>query len=165
MKKIIIASRTSALALIQTQFVKQFIEKNYPEFLVEILPIKSIGDLDQKKKFKDFGEIGIFVKQLEKILLEKKAHIAVHSLKDVPSFIPNELYISSYFNKKFSNDALIVRKSDFQNYKKPLNSKTFSQLTLENIIGTSSLRRMQQMKILNSKFNCQEIRGNMETRN
>ena len=93
--KIVIATRESLLALWQAEYVKKRIEDTYPEIQVELLPMTTKGDQILDRSLLEIGGKGLFIKELEKLLLEKKADIAVHSLKDMTAVIPDGLKLAA----------------------------------------------------------------------
>ncbi len=93
--KIVIATRESLLALWQAEYVKKRIEDTYPEIQVELLPVTTKGDRILDRSLLEIGGKGLFIKELEKLLLEKKADIAVHSLKDMTAVIPDGLKLAA----------------------------------------------------------------------
>ena len=105
--KIIIATRESLLALWQAEHVKKRIEDTYPEIQVELLPVTTKGDQILDRSLLEIGGKGLFIKELEKLLLEKKADIAVHSLKDMTAVIPDELKLAAVTAREDPRDAFV----------------------------------------------------------
>ena len=104
-----IGSRESRLAVIQAEIVKELIQKNHPEIQVELVTMKTTGDKILDKSLELIGGKGLFVKELDKALLEGSIDISVHSLKDMPMEIPEELPIAAYSRRVDPRDALICR--------------------------------------------------------
>lgn len=105
--KIIIATRESLLALWQAEHVKKRIEDTYPEIQVELLPVTTKGDQILDRSLLEIGGKGLFIKELEKLLLEKKADIAVHSLKDMTAVIPDGLKLAAVTAREDPRDAFV----------------------------------------------------------
>lgn len=152
MNKITIATRQSKLALWQANYVKSRIESLH-NIEVELLPITTKGDIIIDQPLAKIGGKGLFVKELERALLEKKADIAVHSMKDVPMQLPEGLVIPVICEREDPRDVIVSR-----------HDVSFQQLTTGSIIGTSSARRREQLRRSCPHFNYVDIRGNVGTR-
>ncbi len=151
-KQLIIGSRGSRLALVYAEKVKKELKKNILiKFIVK--PIKTRGDKYQNKRLGEYGGKGLFSKSIEKELLKKKIDIAVHALKDMPTFETKKLITDCFLKRNSSNEILISK-----------NKKIFSKLKKNSIIGTSSYRREYQLKTKRNDLNFKIIRGNVETR-
>jgi len=147
-----LATRKSPLALKQANIVKEhLIEKNIFEN-IEIVPMSTSGDEVDSKTFKKEGGKGLFLKELEKLLIDKKADIAVHSMKDVPALINNKFEVLSVMKREDPSDVFISRRY-----------KHFDDMT-DGTIGSSSPRRRAMIKHKNKNINTIEIRGNINTR-
>ena len=105
--KIVIATRESLLALWQAEYVKKRIEDTYPVIQVELLPVTTKGDQILDRSLLGIGGKGLFIKELEKLLLEKKADIAVHSLKDMTAVIPDGLKLAAVTAREDPRDAFV----------------------------------------------------------
>ncbi|MCL4478561.1 MAG: hydroxymethylbilane synthase [Deltaproteobacteria bacterium] len=151
--KIKIGTRGSKLALWQANYVKSLIESVDHDINVELVIIKTSGDAIQDVSLTDIGGKGLFVKEIEKALLSKEVDIAVHSMKDMPADIPGSLYIAATPPAESPWDAII--------FNKPL---TFTTLKPHSVIGTTSLRRIVQIKRLNNAMDFKLLRGNVDTR-
>ncbi len=152
-KEIIIGSRGSSLALVQSNLVIDEIKKYYPEIEFKIKEIKTKGDKILDKTFDKIGGKGLFVKEIETALLNGEIDIAVHSMKDVPSEFPEGLEISAITKREDMRDVLITKEdTDFYSLKKGAR------------IGTSSLRRGAQLKSLRNDIEIVPVRGNVQTR-
>ncbi|WP_343190306.1 hydroxymethylbilane synthase [Buchnera aphidicola (Mollitrichosiphum nigrofasciatum)] len=150
-KKIRIVTRNSPLALKQTHYVTKKLNKLYPKLEIEIIPIITKGDVLIKNKIK-YGK-DLFIKELEIALLENKADIAIHSVKDIPNNFSKELSIINICKRVNALDALISNKYNcIKNL--PKNAK----------IGTSSIRRKFQLIMYRPDLKIIPIRGNVETR-
>lgn len=152
-KKLRLGSRGSKLALIQADLAKKTINQYFPELDIDIFVIKTKGDKILDTALSKIGDKGLFTKELENSLLSKEIDIAVHSLKDLPSEIAPEFSLSAVLERANNCDALISK-----------NGKKLSQLTSENVIATSSLRRIAGLRHLNPDFQIVDIRGNVQTR-
>ncbi len=155
-KKIIIGSRGSKLALIYAEIAKKKISKSKKSILkgdIYIKTIKTKGDQIQNQRLSEIGGKGLFSKNIEKELLNKKIDIAVHALKDMPTKETKGLITICYLKRNDNREALITR-----------NKKTLNELSKGSIIGTSSYRREFQLKRKRNDINYKLIRGNVDTR-
>lgn len=163
-KKIIIGTRDSKLAVTQTnQVIKQLKIKN-PNITFIFKKIKSEGDIQNNKDFKQFSNTGIFVKKLQNSLLKKKIDIAIHSLKDVPTDNNKKLILACFPKRKNPEDIILF--TNFKSKLKFIFYKLFSFLNFKNkiIIGTSSERRKYQLKKQYPFCKIKALRGNIDTR-
>jgi hydroxymethylbilane synthase len=151
MKKICIGSRESLLAVTQTELVIEKIKESVPDLEVSILKMKTTGDKILDRSLDKIGGKGLFVKELDKALIEKRSDLSVHSLKDMPMETPKELPIAAYSKREDPRDVLILPKGS-------------SSLDLTKPVGCSSLRRMLQFKEIYPDAFFQGIRGNVITR-
>lgn len=152
-KKIVIGTRGSQLALWQANWVKSEIEKRHPELTVELEKIKTTGDKILDVPLAKVGGKGLFVKEIEEALLEGRAHLAVHSMKDVPTFFPDGLSLRCITEREDPRDAVFSR-----------NHVKLLDLPEGASIGTSSLRRQSQILNLRPDFRILQLRGNLDTR-
>ena len=129
MRKVIIGSRESKLAVIQSEMVKAYIEEHAPLTQVEILTMKTTGDKILDKTLDKIGGKGLFVKELDKALLEKKSDISVHSLKDMPMEVPSDLPLVAFSKREDPRDVLVLPQGE-------------TELDLTKPIGCSSQRRI-----------------------
>lgn len=148
-----IATRQSPLALWQANFVKNILEKSYPTMQVALLEMVTKGDKILDTPLAKIGGKGLFVKELENALYEKRADIAVHSLKDVPMVLPKGLTLGAYLERHSPTDAFISNKY-----------ASLNELPNVAILGTSSLRRECQIAYAKGDLNIQSLRGNVGTR-
>ncbi|MDP2689289.1 MAG: hydroxymethylbilane synthase [Deltaproteobacteria bacterium] len=152
-KKLIIGTRGSMLALWQANWVKSELEKRYPGTTVELLKIKTTGDKITDVPLAKVGGKGLFVKEIEEALLEKRAHLAVHSMKDVPTFFPDGLSLRCITEREDPRDAVFSR-----------NHIKLLDLPKRAKVGTSSLRRQAQLLHIRPDFEILQLRGNLDTR-
>jgi hydroxymethylbilane synthase len=152
-REIRIATRKSALALWQAEYVKTRLEKAHPGLLVTLVPMVSRGDKLLDSPLSKIGGKGLFVKELETALLENEADIAVHSMKDVPMDFPEGLGLFCICEREDPRDAFV--------------SNTFAsldELPQGSIVGTSSLRRQAQLLTRRPDLEIRFLRGNVNTR-
>ena len=147
-----IGTRGSALALAQANLTRELIQKANPELSVEICIIKTSGDKDHVRSLVSFGGQGVFVKEIEEALMEKKIDIAVHSLKDVPDSMDDRLELSGFLKREIPNDVLVS------------GGKKFADLKPGATIGTGSPRRVLQLKAIRPDVHCVNLRGNLPSR-
>ena len=152
-REIRIATRKSALALWQAEFVKASLEQAHPGLSVSLVPMVSRGDKLLDSPLSKIGGKGLFVKELETALLENEADIAVHSMKDVPMDFPAGLGLYCICEREDPRDAFV--------------SNTFAslaELPAGAVVGTSSLRRQAQLLALRPDLKIHFLRGNVNTR-
>lgn len=152
-REIRIATRKSALALWQAEYVKARLEHAHPGLLVTLVPMVSRGDKLLDSPLSKIGGKGLFVKELETALLDQQADIAVHSMKDVPMDFPEGLGLFCICEREDPRDAFV--------------SNTFASLDdlpAGSIVGTSSLRRQAQLLARRPDLEIRFLRGNVNTR-
>ncbi len=154
MKKLTIATRGSQLALWQAEHVKALLEKEHEGLSVELLRIKTKGDKILDVPLAKVGGKGLFVKEIEDALLEGKADLAVHSMKDVPMVLPEGLILACIPKREIPQDMLLSAKYDADIRDLPPNAH----------VGTSSLRRQAQLLSLRPDLRISPLRGNVDTR-
>jgi len=155
-KKIIIGSRGSKLALIYAKKVKEALlnfSENIDEQNIEIKSISTKGDIILDKRLSDLGGKGLFSKNIEEELFNKKIDIAVHSLKDMPAIETQGLRTTCFLKRNDPREILIS-----------LKDKKLDELKKNSVVGTSSFRREFQLKRIRNDLNCELIRGNVDTR-
>lgn len=152
-KTIKIGSRGSKLALWQANQVKQAIEEVYPNFLVEIKIIKTKGDKILDVSLSKIGDKGVFTKEIETALIANDIDLAVHSLKDLPTELPEGLIIGGILPRGEVRDVLLSK-----------DGKKLSELTNKDRVATSSLRRRAQILHYNPDIEVIDIRGNVGSR-
>ena len=148
-----IATRKSALALWQAEYVKARLIACHPGLEVELLPMSTKGDILLDTPLSKVGGKGLFVKELEMAMLEGRADIAVHSMKDVPMEFPEGLELAVICEREDPLDAFVSN-----------NYQTIEQLPDGAIVGTSSLRRQSQIQARFPALKIKELRGNVNTR-
>jgi hydroxymethylbilane synthase len=148
-----IGTRGSKLALWQAQQVKTAIEQTFPELTAEIVVIKTKGDIILDVALSKIGDKGLFTKEIETALLNNEVDIAVHSLKDLPTELPDGLTIGGTLPRGEVRDVFISR-----------DGRTLEQMTANDRIATSSLRRKAQLLNYNGQLTIVDIRGNVDTR-
>lgn len=154
LKKVVrIATRKSLLALWQAEYVKAELEKHHPGIQVELLGMTTRGDKILDTPLAKVGGKGLFVKELEVAMLENRADIAVHSMKDVPMEFPEGLGLTVICPREKPTDAFVSNKFN-----------SLSDLPQGAIVGTSSLRRQSLIKEQRPDLEIQDLRGNVQTR-
>jgi hydroxymethylbilane synthase len=151
-----IATRGSALALWQAEWVKAQLIAREPGLTVELVILKTRGDKIQDRALSEVGGKGLFVKEIEEALLDGRAEIAVHSMKDLPGEIPDALTIGAVPEREDARDALIVAPN--------VAAKDVASLPEGARVGTSSLRRVCQLRARRPDLDILPMRGNVDTR-
>ncbi|MCI5995639.1 MAG: hydroxymethylbilane synthase [Blautia sp.] len=149
--KICVGSRESRLAVIQSQMVIDYIREHHPQTETELLTMKTTGDMILDRTLDQVGGKGLFVKELDRALLEGRSDLSVHSLKDMPMEVPEELPLIAFSKREDPRDVLVLPKG--------ANSWDRSRP-----VGCSSLRRMLQLAQLYPEVTFQTVRGNILTR-
>ena len=153
MKPLRIATRQSPLALWQANHVKALLEKAHAGLRVELLPLTTQGDRWLETSLAQVGGKGLFVKELEEALLENRADLAVHSMKDVPARQPDGLRLSAFLAAEDPRDAFISNRA-----------ARLQDLPHGAVVGTASLRRRAQLCALRPDLRIDDLRGNVGTR-
>jgi hydroxymethylbilane synthase len=148
-----IATRKSALALWQAEYVKAQLEHFHQDINVELVPMTTKGDIILDTPLAKVGGKGLFVKELEVAMLEDRADIAVHSMKDVPVDFPPGLGLEVICPREDPRDAFVSN-----------TYATLNDLPQGAIVGTSSLRRQCQLKAKRPDLDIRDLRGNVNTR-
>lgn len=148
-----IATRKSQLALWQAEHVAQLVRRSQPDMVVELLAMSTKGDRIQDRSLAAIGGKGLFIKELETALEDRRADMAVHSMKDVPGDLPDAFVIAAVLPRLDARDALI----------------SSCALKLEDLpqgarLGTSSLRRQAQLLAARPDLKIEALRGNVDTR-
>src|SRR5437763_1675723 len=154
-----IGSRGSKLALWQANWVKAQLVALRPDAAVQIEIFKTSGDVMRHLPLAVIGGKGAFTKELEEALLDRRIDIAVHSLKDLPTILPDGLAISAITEREVPYDALVLRADAPSN-----DDATLQSLPAGAIVGTSSLRRQAQLRFLRPDVEIRDVRGNVDTR-
>lgn len=155
MRTIRVGSRDSKLAVIQSNLVIEGIKKAHPDIHVELITMKTTGDIILDRNLDQIGGKGLFVKELDRALIEGRIDLSVHSLKDMPMIQPDELPILGYSKREDPRDALIIPMGESIEKEEEFSGK---------IIGSSSRRRTLQLAKLYPQATFQSIRGNVQTR-
>ena len=153
MKKLTIATRGSQLALWQSNHIKSVLEMQNPGLQVELNVIVTTGDRILDKALSQIGGKGLFLKELEEAMLRGEAQIAVHSLKDVPTELPEGFVLGAITEREDARDALLSEKYE-----------NIDALPQGAVVGTSSLRRRMQIETLRPDLVIKDLRGNVDTR-
>ncbi len=152
-EKFVLATRKSLLALTQSEWVRSEIEKRWPGVEIELLKVVTRGDKILDVPLAKVGGKGLFVKEIEDSLLRGDADLAVHSLKDCPTELPEGLEVSVFPVREDPRDAFISR-----------DGKRLEQLNHGAKVGTSSLRRLSQLRKIRPDLVIESLRGNLDTR-
>lgn len=148
-----IATRQSPLALWQAEYVKQRLEASHPGLVVTLVPMVTRGDVILGTPLAKVGGKGLFVKELELALMEERADIAVHSMKDVPVEFPQGLGLTTICERADPRDAFVSNRFD-----------SIDALPPGSVVGTASLRRQCQIAARRPDLVIQSLRGNVGTR-
>jgi hydroxymethylbilane synthase len=152
-KTVRIATRESRLALWQAEHVAALLCRQHPGLTVELVPMTTRGDQVLDTTLAKIGGKGLFIKELETAMLEGRADIAVHSMKDVPAEIPEGFEIVAVLEREDPRDALVsAHYMDIQ------------EIPAGSVVGTSSLRRQAQLQHARPDLKVEPVRGNVETR-
>jgi hydroxymethylbilane synthase len=152
-KKLIIASRESALAMWQAKHIQAKLQHLYPQCVVEILGMTTMGDQILDSPLSRIGGKGLFVKELEQALADGRADLAVHSMKDVPMHLPEGFTLVATGEREDPRDAFVS--NDYT---------CLEDLPIGSIVGTSSLRRQSQIQARFPHLKIESLRGNVQTR-
>lgn len=150
-KEIVIGSRESVLAVVQSEMVKQYIEQKNPGLAVRILTMKTTGDQILNQPLEKIGGKGLFVKELDRALSEGRSDLSVHSLKDVPMELPLGLPLIACSRREDPRDVLVLPEGK-------------TEIDFSKPVGCSSRRRMIQFQRLYPQAQFATIRGNVQTR-
>ena len=153
MNKLIIGTRGSALALKQAHYVQNLLQSAHPHIGIEIKTIQSLGDNQQETPLPEIGAKGLFTAEIESELLSQKIDLAVHSLKDLPSTLPNGLKYAGSPTREDARDVFISYKW-----------RSLEDVSAKSIIATGSTRRKAQFLEVRSDLEFRDLRGNIETR-
>ncbi len=156
-RSLVIGSRGSKLALWQADQARQRVQALNPQVEIRIEIIKTTGDV-KSEPLSVIGGKGVFTKELEDALLDRRIDIAVHSLKDLPTILPDALSISAICEREDPRDALVLR-ADLNRM-----DASLSSLPEAAVVGTSSQRRLSQLKALRDDVVVRDLRGNVDTR-
>lgn len=150
-EKFCIGSRESKLAVVQSEMVISYIKQTFPETEVTLLTMKTTGDIILDRTLDKVGGKGLFVKELDKALLDGRSDLSVHSLKDMPMEVMDELPVVAFSKREDPRDVLVLPKgAEDIDFSKP--------------VGCSSLRRILQLRELFPQAEFKSVRGNVITR-
>ena len=149
--KLRIGSRESRLAVIQSQMVMELIAAAEPEAELELVTMKTTGDTILDKTLDKIGGKGLFVRELDQALRDGRADFTVHSLKDMPMQVPEDLPLAAFSSREDPRDVLVLPEG-------------VTELDVSKPIGCSSRRRQLQLKLLFPDMDIQPVRGNVQTR-
>lgn len=149
--KIYIGSRESRLAVIQSEMVKKAVLEANPQMEAEIVTMKTTGDKILDRTLEEIGGKGLFVKELDRALLDKRTDISVHSLKDVPMELPGELPLVAFSRREDVRDALVLPEG-------------MTDIDFSKPVGCASKRRTLQAQELFPEASFKPVRGNVQTR-
>ena len=152
MQKLVIASRESVLAMWQAKHIQSRLQQLYPHIEVSILGMTTQGDQILDKTLSKIGGKGLFVKELEQALLEGRAHLAVHSIKDVPMVLPEGFALAAITEREDSSDAFVSN-----------HYQSLAEMPAGAVVGTSSLRREAQVRARYPQLEVKPLRGNVQT--
>jgi hydroxymethylbilane synthase len=154
-----IGTRGSPLALAQAYETRRLLIENFPELaedgMIEICVMKTQGDMILDKSLMELGGKGLFTKELDVALLGNEVDICVHSMKDVPTWLPEKTVLPCNLERETTNDAFIHKDGSV---------KCIADLPDHSVIGTASLRRQSQIMAQNPTLKCVNFRGNVQTR-
>jgi hydroxymethylbilane synthase len=151
--RLVIASRESALAMWQAQYIRDRLRALYPQTEVSILGMTTQGDQILEVTLSKIGGKGLFVKELETALEDGRADLAVHSLKDVPMNMPEGFVLAAIGEREDPHDAFVSNKHE-----------SLAALPAGSVVGTSSLRRESQLRARFPHLKIEPLRGNVQTR-
>jgi hydroxymethylbilane synthase len=154
-----IGTRGSPLAMAQAFLTRKLLREGFPELCedgaIEICVLKTQGDMVLDKSLMELGGKGLFTKELDTALLGDEVDICVHSMKDVPTWLPDGTVLPCTLEREQTNDAFIHKDGSV---------KCIEDLPDHSVIGTASLRRQSQLMAKNPTFKCVNFRGNVQTR-
>lgn len=153
-KKLIIGSRESLLAVRQSELVLDYLREHFPQMQIELVTMKTTGDKILHKRLDEIGGKGLFVKELDQALREGRTDLSVHSLKDLPAEIPEDLPVIGFSVREDPRDVLVL----------PEGISDISEMDFSKPIGTSSRRRTLQAQELFPQAGFESVRGNVLTR-
>jgi hydroxymethylbilane synthase len=151
--RLVIATRRSRLALWQAEHIKGRLESLHPGLAVELLPMSTRGDELLDQRLDKAGGKGLFVKELETAMSERRADLAVHSMKDVPAELPPGFVLAAIGEREDPRDAFVSNRFE-----------SLAAMPAGAVVGTSSLRRAAQVRSRHARLELRLLRGNVETR-
>ncbi len=153
MDRLVIATRGSQLAMWQAEYVKSELQKRFPDMVIEFNVVTATGDKILDKPLALIGGKGLFTKEIEEVMLAGHAHLAVHSLKDVPTELPQGLKLAAITKRDDIRDCFLSHRYE-----------SLDALPEGAVVGTTSLRRQMQLKALRPDLRIKNLRGNVNTR-
>jgi len=156
--KLVSGTRESELAMMQTTYVNKLLTDSNPDLEIDVLSMTTKGDKILNVALSKIGEKSLFTKELEIALHQGDCHYVVHSLKDLPTTLPENMVIGAILEREDPRDAVVMKKSLSDKFKK------LSDLPKGSLIGSSSLRRQAQLKKKYPHLEIQSVRGNLNTR-
>ena len=155
--KLRIGTRGSPIALTQTRMVIDALKHNYPQFreksAIELVVIKTTGDRVQSNLLSEIGGKGLFTKEIDEAMLNNQIDVGIHSMKDMPTLLPDGIALHAILPREDVRDAFISQKAT-----------SLENLTPGSSIGTASLRRKSQLLCYRPDLTIIPLRGNVETR-
>ena len=155
-KVVNVGSRSSELAMIQSRTIVAALEKLHPTVTFKIITMKTIGDKVLDKALPTIGQTNLFTKELELALAAGEVDLIVHSLKDLPTTLPSGMHVAAVFKRDNPTDAVVLHPKH--------KGKSLDELPAGSVVGTSSLRRIAQLKRNLPGLECRTVRGNLNTR-
>ncbi|KAJ5697672.1 hypothetical protein N7488_011356 [Penicillium malachiteum] len=155
-KTFTIGTRKSKLALLQTDLVQAALKEAYPEYEFKVFSKETAGDLNTTIALKDFTSKNLWTEELEELMIAGQVDFIVHSLKDVPTLLPDTCTLGPMMPREDSRDVFVVKQG--------LPYKSLAELPAGSVVGTSSIRRTAQLARKYPHLNVQDIRGNIGTR-
>lgn len=149
--KIRIGSRESRLAVIQSEMVINYLKEKFPQGDISLVTMKTTGDMILDRTLDKIGGKGLFVKELDKALVEGRTDLSVHSLKDMPMEVSEQLPLVAFSKREDPRDVLVLPEG-------------MTEIDFSKPVGCSSLRRMLQFRELYPQARFENIRGNVQTR-
>jgi hydroxymethylbilane synthase len=153
MKRIVVGTRKSPLALTQTEWVLKQLKQHYPDLEIGMEKIVTKGDRILDVTLSKVGGKGLFIKEIEQAMYDRKIDFAVHSLKDMPTEMPEGLILAAITHREDPRDVVITR-----------DGRGFAELPTGAKVGTSSLRRAAQLLHIRPDLEIVSVRGNINTR-
>ena len=154
-KTVRVATRPSALAVKQAQLVLDRLAKNNQDATFEIVAISTRGDAERDRSLMQIGGDGVFVKELEQAVMSARADFAVHSMKDMPIELTEGLRSGVVPMRDDPRDVLLSRDN---------RHKTIAELPNRAVVGTSSMRRAAELRVIKPQLEIKDLRGNVDTR-
>jgi len=151
-----IGSRKSNLALIQTRQVQKMLQERFPEYTFPISTMETLGDAIQTKPLHEIGAKALWTRELEEALVADQIDLIVHSLKDMPTELPEYAVLGAVLEREDARDAVVMKSGSAY--------KTIQELPAKSVVATSSVRRAAQLKRAFPHLQFADMRGNVETR-